>query len=97
MDAVGVFEAVEFCEPALEPGQVFPGTQERLLGEFDDEMSAVEVARKTWRAYRDAPNDDVMWWLVRKRGETMALWIADGDSAVERVLDLTTKTLVPVD
>ncbi len=96
MDAVVVFEAVEFCEPALEPGEVFPGTRETVLGEFPDELDAVAVARSAWLTYRDAPNADVMWWLVRKRGESLARWIADGHSPVERVLDLTTNELVPV-
>ena len=91
-----VFEVVEFCEPALEPGQAFPGTSETLLGEYADEIEAVKVARATWQRFRDAPNNDVMWWLVRARGESMALWIADGHSDVERILDLTTNQLVPV-
>ena len=96
MSESATFEVVEFCEPALEPGQPFPGTSETVLGTFEDEVDAVKVGRTAWLAFRDAPTNDVMWWLVRKQGESMALWIADGHSGVERVLDLTTNELVPV-
>lgn len=96
MDDAAVFEAVEFCEPALEPGQPFPGTSETVLGEYADEMDAVSAARAKWRSFREAPNKDVMWWLVRRKGDSLARWIADGHNDVERVLDLTTNQLVEV-
>ena len=91
-----VFEAVEFCEPALEPGQPFPGTQTTVLGEFGDEIEAAKVGRAAWLAYRESPNNDVMWWIVRRKGDSQVLWIADGNSPVERVLDLTTNQMVEV-
>ena len=97
MASEDVFEAVEYCEPALQPGERFPGTQETVIGEFGDEVAAVKAARAAWAAFRDAPSRDVMWWLVRRRGEPLALWIADGHSAVERVLDLTTSRLIEVE
>ena len=96
MAASVVYEAMEFREPALEPGQPFPGTQESVIGESADQVSAIDTARAAWFAFREAPTKDVMWWLVRERGQSMALWIADGHSGVERVLDLTTKQLVEV-
>lgn len=91
-----IYEVVEFLEPALEPGEPFPGTQERMIGEFDDEAAAVTLARTAWMAFRDEPTADVMWWMVRTRGESLARWIADGHSPIERVLDLTTNELIEV-
>lgn len=89
-----LFEAVEFREPALEPGQRYTGPIETSLGRFEDEAEAVAVARKAWRDYLASPTKDVAWWLVRADGEELARWIAESRSDVERVLDLTTKQLV---
>ena len=94
MDDGAVFEAVEFCEPAMEPGQPFPGTSETLLGEYAEETEAIASGRAAWRSFRAAPTRDVMWWLVRRKGESMARWIADGRGDVERVLDLRTNQLI---
>jgi len=38
----------------------------------------------------------VAWWIVRAPGESLARWIADAASPVERVLDLRTNELVEV-
>ena len=46
--------------------------------------------------HRESGSHDVAWWVVRVPGETLARWIADGRSPVERVLDLRSNQLVEV-
>lgn len=89
-----LYELIEFREPALRPGEPFPGTQERNLGTFEDEQEAIAQGRASWNAFRATGSDDVAWWVVRVPGESLARWIADSSAANERVLDLTTNTLV---
>lgn len=88
------YELVEFVEPAFREGGVFKGTLERTLGVFGVEALAIDTGRKAWRAFRESGSQDVAWWIVRIPGETLARWIADGGSPVERVLDLRTNQLV---
>ncbi len=95
--AEGAFEAVQFVEPAFGPGESFPGTIETHLGYFASEGDAIDVARAAWEAHRASDSHDVAWWVVRVPGETLARWIADGHSPVERALDLTTNQLVEVE
>ncbi len=90
------FEVVEFCEPAPQPGQPFPGTSQIVLGEFDDEKVAIDTARTRWRDMRAADTADVMWWIVRVPGETRARWVADRSSNEEQILDLNTMEMVKV-
>ena len=90
------FELVEFCEPAPEPGHPFTGTTERVLGAYDDEKDAIAIGRMRWREMREADTADVMWWIVRVPGESLARWVADRSSDEEQVLDLTTNELVRV-
>lgn len=90
------FEAMQFVEPAFGPGESFAGTIETRLGLFDDEDAAIDMARAAWREHRAADTHDVAWWIVRAPGETMARWIADSRSPVERVLDLRSNQLVEV-
>lgn len=91
-----LFEAIEFREPALQPGERYTGPIETSLGKFEDERKAIAVAREAWQAFMANPSHDVAWWLVRAPGEELARWIAESRSDVERVLDLTTKQLVAV-
>lgn len=91
-----LFEAIEFREPALRPGERYPGPIETSLGTFEDETAAIAVAREAWQGYLASPTNDVAWWLVRKPGEELARWIAESRSDIERVLDLTTNQLVAV-
>ncbi len=91
-----LFEAVEFREPALQPGERYSGPVETSLGEFEDETKAIAVARQAWRGFLENPSHDVAWWLVRVPGEDLARWIAESRSDVERMLDLTTRQLVAV-
>lgn len=91
-----LFEAVEFREPALQPGERYTGPIETSLGRFEDEKEAIAVARQAWRGFLANPSHDVAWWLVRVPGEELARWIAESRSDIERVLDLTTKQLVAV-
>lgn len=91
-----LFETMQFVEPAFGPGESFPGTIETQLGVFTIEDDAIEAGREAWKAHRASDSHDVAWWIVRVPGETMARWIADSRSPVERVLDLTTSQLVEV-
>jgi hypothetical protein len=88
------YELVEFVEPAFGEGGTFRGTKERTLGVFGVEALAIEAERKAWRAFRESGSRDVAWWIVRIPVETLARWIADGGSPVERVLDLRKNQLV---
>lgn len=91
------FEAMQFVEPAFGPGEKFPGTVETRLGFFVSEDAAVDAAKAAWEAHRASGSHDVAWWIVRVPGESMARWIADSHSPVERVLDLRSNQLVEVD
>jgi hypothetical protein len=93
----GMFTATEFREPALEPGMAYQGPIETLLGTFDDERDAIEVARSKWKSFRASDSRDVAWWVVRRQGENLARWIAESRSSIERVLDLRTNELVEVE
>ncbi len=88
------FELVEFCEPTPEPGQAFPGTSQTVVGVYDEEADAIDIGRRRWRAMRVSDTTDVMWWVVRVPGETLARWVADRSSADEQILDLRTNELV---
>jgi hypothetical protein len=90
------FEIVEFCEPTPEPGMPYPGTSETILGEYGSEAEAIAVGRARWVEMRASTTRDVMWWIVRVPGESLARWIADRSSAQEQVLDLRTGELVVV-
>ena len=90
------FELVEFVEPALGEGAHFGGTESRVLGAFEAEGEAVAEGRARWKAFQASGSTDVAWWIVRVPGEDLARWIADGSNTTERVLDLTTNTLVEV-
>jgi len=90
------FELAEFCEPAPEPGKPFAGTSETVVATHDAEAEAIAHGRRLWQDARVSPTSDVMWWIVRVPGESLARWIADKGSDVEQILDLTTNELVPV-
>ena len=92
----GLFEAVEFREPALQPGERYTGPIETSLGRFEVEADAIAAGREAWQAFLANPTKDVAWWLVRVEGEDLARWIAESRTDVERVLDLTTQQLVVV-
>ena len=93
----GIYTATEYREPALEPGMVYQGPVETLIGNFTDEREAIEAARQLWKGFRMSDSHDVAWWIVRKDGEGLARWIAESRSSVERVLDLRTNELVEVE
>jgi len=90
------FELVEFCEPAPKPGEPFAGTHETIVGTYLGEQEAIAEGRARWQAAREADTPDVMWWIVRHPGETLARWVADRASEQEHILDLTTNRLVVV-
>lgn len=86
-----MFEAVEFTEVrgSEEPGQ-------RILGEFPDELAAVDAARKAKIEFAESGNDVFAWWVVRQPGAPLAQFISDSKSEKEFVLDLTTGQLIEV-
>lgn len=91
------FELVEFREPPPVPGKPFPGTREALLATFGSEEEAIAAGREAWETFRASDTTrDVAWWIVRLPGESLARWIADSGSDIERVLDLTTNQLVEI-
>jgi hypothetical protein len=90
------FTATEYREPMPAPGKPYRGPEETLLGTFQSEKEAIDVARARWREHRESGSNEVAWWLVRRQGESLARWIAESRSDVERVLDLTTNELVEV-
>lgn len=90
------YELVEFVEPAFQEGGSFAGTLDRVLGVYEVEAEAIAAGRSAWKAFRESGSTDVAWWIVRAPGESLARWIADAASPVERVLDLSTNELVEV-
>lgn len=86
-----MFEAVQFIEY-----RGVPDPEETLLGDFDEEMDAVEVARSYRETFMESGQDEYAWWVVRKKGARLANFIADSKSEKEFVLDLTSGELVEV-
>jgi hypothetical protein len=86
-----MFEAVEFIETR---GVVEP--EEIVLGEFEEEIDAVESTRNARQAFSETESDDYAWWIVRKKGARLANFIADSKSEKEFVLDLSSGELVEV-
>lgn len=86
-----MFEAVQFIEAR---GLAEP--EETVLGEFEDEVEAVHVARQGRREFMKTGSSDYAWWIVRKQGAKLANFIADSKSDKEFVLDLTSGSLVEV-
>jgi hypothetical protein len=86
-----MFEAVQFIEM---PGK--PEPQETVLGEFPDEVAAVESARQARQAFMANGSSDYAWWIVRRKGARLAEFIADSKSDREFVLDLASGQLVEV-
>ncbi|NHZ71007.1 MAG: hypothetical protein GWP18_05135 [Proteobacteria bacterium] len=90
------FELVAFCEPAPQQGQPFAGTSQTIIDTYDEESEAIERGRELWKQAQQEASPDVMWWIVRVPGETLARWIADKGSEDEQILDLRTNELVRV-
>lgn len=87
-----MFEAVQFIEKRVDVEPV-----ETMLGEFDSESQAVEVARGAKQTFMATGSNDYAWWIVRKKGARLAEFIADSTSNKEFVLDLSSGELVEVD
>lgn len=87
-----MFETVQFIEYRGKPEP-----EETNLGEFTEEMDAVEVARGARLEFVESGADEYAWWVVRESGARLANFIADSKSNKEFVLDLTTGQLVEVD
>ncbi len=86
-----MFEAVEFTEIR---GREEP--EQRIIGLFPDEISAVEAARDAKQEFVAAGSEDFAWWVVRQPGAPLAQFISDSRSEKEFVLDLTTGQLIEV-
>lgn len=86
-----MFEAVQFIEYR---GQ--PEPEETNLGEFQEELDAVETARQARTSFIESGRDEYAWWVVRKVGARLANFIADSKSNKEFALDLTSGELVEV-
>jgi uroporphyrinogen-III synthase len=86
-----MFEAVQFVELRGEPEPM-----ETVLGEFGEELVAVESARAARVAFSATGSDDYAWWIVRKKGARLANFIADSKSDKEFVLDLSSGELIEV-
>jgi len=86
-----MFEAVQFIERREDPTPT-----ETVLGEFSEELKAVEASRGARTAFFETGSDDYAWWIVRKKGARLANFIADSKSDKEFVLDLSSGELVEV-
>ena len=86
-----MFEAVQFIEKR---GLHEP--EETLLGESNDEVQAVVMARRGREAFMATGSDEYAWWIVRRQGARLANFISDSKSDKEFVLDLTSGQLVEV-
>ncbi|MEA1902138.1 MAG: hypothetical protein U9N56_01270 [Actinomycetota bacterium] len=86
-----MFEAVQFIE-----FRGVPEPEETHLGEFTEEMDAVEAARGARGSFMETGADEYAWWVVRKVGARLAHFIADSKSSKEFLLDLTSGELVEV-
>lgn len=86
-----MFEAVEFVE---ESGGA--GPTETVLGEYETEREAVDVARNGKNRFAQAGSQGFAWWIVRRKGAAMAEFIADSKSDKEFVLDLRSGELIEI-
>ena len=86
-----MFEAVEFTEI---PGREEP--DQRVIGTYPDEISAVEATRAAKAVFAQLGLEDFSWWVVRQPGARLAQFISDSRSDKEFVLDLATGQLVEV-
>ena len=84
-----MFEAVQYIES---PRGI--EREETVLGDFAEEMDAVAAARSARLAFTTSGSDQYAWWIVKKRGESLASFIADSKSEKEFVLDLRSGELV---
>lgn len=87
-----MFEAVQYIEYRDQPEPV-----ESNLGDFVEEMDAVEVARRARQEFLDSGAEEYAWWVVRQPGARLANFIADSKSNKEFVLDLSSGQLVEVE
>lgn len=86
-----MFEAVQFIERREDPEPT-----ETVLGEYNEELHAVEASRQARATFFETGSDDYAWWIVRKKGARLANFIADSKSDKEFVLDLSSGELVEV-
>ena len=86
-----MYEAVQFVEL-----REFADPVETILGEFEEELTAVGAAREARREYVANEAPEFAWWVVREKGARLANFISDSTSDKEFVLDLRSGELVEV-
>jgi hypothetical protein len=86
-----MFEAVQFIER-----RGLPEPDETVLGDYAEEIDAIESARIARTIFMENGSDVYAWWIVRKQGARLANFIADSKSDKEFVLDLSSGELVEV-
>ena len=86
-----MFEAVQFVE-----FKEFAEPVETILGEFEDELAAVDLAREGRRNYIAGSPPEFAWWVVREKGARLANFISDSTSDKEFVLDLRSGELIEI-
>jgi hypothetical protein len=86
-----MFEAVQFVEVT---GEVAP--RETTLGQFEQEIDAVNASRTARREFLSTGSSDYAWWIVREDGARLANFIADSKSGKEFVLDLDSGELIEI-
>jgi len=86
-----VYEAVQYVEEEVD-GLPTGVSLETHLGTFAAEKEAIAAARAARDAYAD--RHEYAWWIVRRQGERVALWIADSRSGREFVMDLSKEQIV---
>lgn len=86
-----MFEAVKFIER-----RGMPEPDETVLGEYAEEVDAIESARISRVGFMETGSEDYAWWIVRKKGARLANFIADSKSEKEFILDLSSGELVEV-
>jgi len=86
-----MFEAVQFIER-----RGLPEPDETVLGDYAEEVDAIESARIARTIFMASGSNDYAWWIVRKQGARLANFIADSKSDKEFVLDLSSGELVEV-
>lgn len=86
-----MFEAVQFIELR---GATSP--KEISLGDFEEELDAVNAAREAKKDFSARGSEDYAWWIVREKGAQLANFISDSSSDKEFVLDLRSGELIEV-
>jgi hypothetical protein len=86
-----MFETVEFVE---DDSRAEP--RATVLGEFESEEDAVALARDGKAQFMQRGSGLYAWWVVRRKGASVAEFISDSKSDKEFVLDLNSGELIEI-